>query len=375
MYKLLILLMLINVSFSLQANWQKNQFKLNTSYKISSSEQLDIYNERSTIQQIELTANKVSLLDGAGLGILASLSPYTIEQQDLEKNSGTEHSLRAQGILFLSSTSDVSATYSDSKQLQHFEGRLDNQLIGLPQEMESRIKNAELSLSLGKDKSFFYLDFLYQKSKVEKETLVANELVNQLDKTASSIDLLWRQSESTLWGTRVEVTKTERQLFSDEYNFDVNNYYLSSVIEYLGSSQLKINLGSSEVSTEKQFSWDVEHKTYLSDHMNFSLRSYRKFDVAINNSQLEDLNTHYEANFNYEPLDYIKTGFSYYQEQRKQNNEETYDRKSVGGTVAFHYQESWVFSATYASERVTDHLNNNELTQNIVQFTVSRALI
>lgn len=375
MYKWLILLILINFSCDVFAKWQENQFSLETSYQASSLNQSELYKENSTIHQLELAAQKVTLLDGIGLNLKASVSPYFIEQEDLSKETGTNYSLLTEGVLFLSATSELALKYDSTKQLEYFDSRLDNLLLNLPEELSSERQAAEVNFTLGQDKSFFYLDFQHKLSQIKKETFLSSKFVQESDNNTSSADLLWRQSESTLWGTRLELIKTERKILSQVQSFDVKNYYLSNLTEYFGSSQLSVNIGRSEVKEAAQFSWDIKHKTYISERTNFSLRSYRKFDQAINDSDLEDLNTRYGATVSYQPLDYVKANFSFYREQRKQGSTKTFDRKSLKLALSVDYKESWNVTAAYVSERVTDLVANRSLDQSRVQLTISRALV
>ena len=375
MYKWLILLILINFSCDLFAKWQENQLSLETSYQASSLNQSDLYQESSTIHQLELAAQKVTLLDGIGVNLKGSVSPYFIEQEDLSKETGTNYSVLTEGVLFLSATSELALKYDNTKKLEYFDSRLDNLLLNLPEELSSERQIGEINFTLGQDKSFFFLDFQHQSSQIKKETFLLNTLVQELDNNTSSADLLWRQSESTLWGTRVELIKSEREIRSQVQNFDVKNYYLSNLTEYFGSSQLSVNVGRSEVEGAAQFSWDIKHKTYLSEQTNFSLRSYRKFDQAINDSELEDLNTRYEAAVSYQPLDYVKTNLSFYREQRKQGSIKTFDRKSLKFELSVDYKESWSLTAAYASESATDHITNRNWDQSKVQLTISRAFV
>lgn len=375
MFKFLTSLMLINFSCSLLASWQENKFDLNASYRATSVEQKDLYKQRTNLHYLDFSINKVTLLEGMGLRMSANASPFVIRQDEINEDNGSDYSILAESALFLSANSEFAFGLSNTKNTEFFDNRLNSLLLGIEQELTTTTNSASANLTLGKDKSFFYLNFLYKANEKEKESFTTGQLVEEVDSNAAAVQLLWRQSESTLWGLKAEALDVERSLNGLGRDFDIKNYYLSSVTEYLGSSQLSVNLGSSKVHNKQHFSWDVTHKTHVSEHTNFNLRSYRKFEQAIDNSQNEELTTHHEVGFSYQPIDYITTRLNYYSEQRERNEMDTYKRNALTAELAINYKTAWTITTGYTSENVTDEVSQRELSQNRVQLTISRAFI
>ena len=375
MIKLLSLLMLVNVSFFCSAKWEENLFNVKASYKFSNTEQSDLYEEKSDFHQFEISAHKRTLFQGAGVDFLGVVSPYVLNQSEVEEDSGVNHKVSIESALFLSQTSDFSLQYLDSKNLEHFSNRITNVLLGLPEELISEQQKTTVNYTLGKDRSFFYLNLQYSDAEVKKLFLMNELEAYKTNKEAVLVEMLWRQTEDTLWGLKSEISKNTREIDFLNQSFDIKNYYLSAVSDYLGNSQIAINLGSSAVRNKDQFSWDIEHKTYVSENFDFSLRSYRKFDQSVDDSELEELNTRYQAEINYRPLDYVAFGINFFSERRKRDDVRTYSRQSAAADLSFDYEKHWQISIGYVSEHVNDELNLQDISQNKLQFAISRTII
>lgn len=371
MIRTLVLLMLINIPSVASATWKENYFELNTSYSFSQTDLESVYPKSTYLHQVKVTADKQYLSDGYGVRLKTYFAPYYIKQEQLQENKATDYSVGIESILFLSENSETAGSYSSSSKLQHFDQRLNNILLGFSEELMGDVEQVNIDYTLGKDKSFFFLDINYDFITEDKVGLVTNEVVESEEHTRLSSNFLWRQSDDTLWGARVEALDSQRSINSSEQTVQVNNYYLQMVTNYLGNSQLTVNLGRSEADEQEQFSWDVTHISYFSDHTSFHLQSSRKLVQTIDNSIGEDLSTKHTIHFNYQPLDYVDSEFKYSIEQRKRADIKTYDEKSLAFNLSVKYQESWRVSASFKKQQLDDHANNQTISQNMISLTLS----
>lgn len=375
MLRSLIFLILINVPVVALAAWQESHFKLNTSYSFTKAELDSVYVEPSYLHQLTLSAEKQHLFDGFGIRAKADISSYYIKQSELAKSKTTDHFIQLDGVLFLSENSDLLASYRDSKKLQHFDNRLNNILQGFTEELLSEVDEIAVDFSLGKDKSHFFFQLNYNQIQQQKIALVNERHVESGEHDKFSADFLWRQSDDTLWGGRVENVQTERTSFVQHQQVDINNYYLQVVTSYLGNSQLTVNLGRSETELQDQFSWDITHKSFFSEHTNLSLQSTRKFVQPLDNSAGEDLNTQHQLRFRYQPLDYIESQLQYSFEQRKKNSVKTHDISSLAVNLSVKYQSAWRVSASLQKQRLQDHTGGRDISQNMISLTISGELV
>jgi len=376
MLKRLTLLIAINISFNVFANsWQENYFKFNTVYSLSSLEQSTLYTDPSYVNKLTIQTTKQVLGNGYGLNFLGALSPYYIEQTQLADNDGVNFDFNLNGILFFSPSNEVSFGYMKKNEFSLFNNRLEKILSDTPQEFISDQDRASFNLTAGKDKAFFFLNYQFSYLNVENEDLITDIRFESITNKSSIVNMLWRQSEDTQWGTRVEFIENKRKLLGVEHDSDIENYYLSSVISYFSTSQLTTNLGISRTDNEQQASWDLQHKTFVSDNTNFTFRAYRKFEQAIDNEESEELNTRYKADLRYNPLDFLSLKVNYLKEKRSRDEKLTYRKRAISVNAELTYQESWVVSTAYSSEKIDDYANLKQVSQNKIELTVSRAFI
>ena len=371
MLRCFVLLMLINIPVVAFASWQENYFNLNSSYSFAKTELDSVYQQPTYLHKVTVSAEKQHLSDGYGLRVNALLAPYYVNQPELDEKKVTDHAFSMSGILFLSGNSDLSASYLKSKRFQHFNNRLNSILLGTPEELVSDIEQVSLDYTIGKDKSFFFLQLGYDQITEDKTRLIENTFAEQNHRKQFGANFLWRQTDDTLWGARTEVVRSERQVFSTQQNVDIKNYYFQAVSKYLKNSQLTVNLGRSETDNQDQFSWDLEHKTYFSDYTNIALESSRKLAQTIENAAGEDLKTKHLVQFNYQPLNYIGTELKYSIEKRERNGAKTYDNKSLAFKLSVKYQESWKVSASFQKQELESHTRDYGISQNMISLTIS----
>lgn len=375
MLKWLILLVFFSASCQVLGKWQENDFTVKASYGVSSIDQPDLYSQKTTFHQISLHAEKTSLFEGFGLSVSADLKPYLLQQDMLDKDSGVEHNALLEGILFLSANSELSVSYSDKDKLEFFDGRLRNQVLGFTDALTNAQSQSQVNFTLGKDRSFFYLNFNYQKSRGEKSDLATDTSVQDVEQDLVSVDLLWRQSESTLWGTKAEFSDVNRTIGLSSQETKIENFYGSAVTEYLGNSRLSIYLGSTRSNDNSQFSWDVKHETFVSENTQFNVRTYRKFGQSLSNTDTEELISRHSASFKYLPVDYVEAQLSYQIENREREDIKTYKSSELQLSTTFRYQDNWSVTASYSSEQLDNVLTGTDLSQNRLQLSISRTFI
>lgn len=297
--------LLLVLPFYVFSSWDENTFivKANTSHSKSKTEfSTDLTVEKSTLG---LLLSTVQLYEGWGFSGTHASSYVDVNEYD-HHNKNTVLKLNS----FISSSSNLLFGLSSYDQLTT-NGIAATNFISTPRkQFIEQYSSAHIDFNLGNDKDYWYFAFGSTINDLQRNDIFTDQHFMQRDTDSLNSQLAWRISEDSFLTTKISYQHGDQFNGSFISSASILSSYLGFKTRYLGSSQLSLDIGSSELLNGRDsVSWRLTHVSNINDYLHFVISNSRQFYVSNDARFSADLQTATNMRININSTDYYATSF------------------------------------------------------------------
>ncbi len=297
---------LLVLPFQVLSSWDENILivKANASHSKSNTEfNSDLTVEKSTLG---LLLSTVQLYEGWGVSGTHASAYVGVNEYD-HHNKNTVLKLNS----FISGNSNLLFAISSYDQLST-NGIAATNFVSTPRkQFIEQSSSANIDFNLGNDKDYWYFAFGSTVNDLKRNDIITDQRFMQRETDSMNSQLAWRISEDSFLTTRISYQHGDIFIDSLTSSASILSSYLGFKTRYLGSSQLSLDIGSSELLNGRDsISWRLTHVSNINDYLHFVISNSRQFYVSNDARFSADLQTATNIKLNINSTDYYSTSFA-----------------------------------------------------------------